>query len=124
MIIVAAATAAASWSAGSPPRAEAIEVRMPKLSTVAQVGQWSFFNNCAQYHGVEANGTDKGPLLIHKIYEPNHHGDTAFLLAIAGGTRQHHWNFGDMVPQPKVRRMKVEAIIKFVREVQRANGIE
>ena len=41
-----------------------------------------------------------------------------------GGTQQHRWNFGDMVPQPRVRRMEAEAIIKFVREVQRANGIE
>ena len=124
MTIVAAATVAANCSASSPPRAEAIEVWMPKLSTVAQVGQRSFFNKCAQYHGVEAKGTDKGRPLIDKINRANHNGNTAFLLAIDRGTQQHHRNFGDVVPQPKVRRMEAETIIKFVHEVQRAKGIE
>ncbi|MBL6951620.1 MAG: cytochrome c [Alphaproteobacteria bacterium] len=114
---------AAIWYAGQAAHAEAVQVQMPKLSTMGQAGQRSFGKNCAQCHGAQADGTDKGPPLIHRIYEPSHHGDDAFLRAATAGTRQHHWPYGDMPPQPQVRRMEIQAIIQFVREVQRANGI-
>ena len=44
-------------------------------------------------------------------------------LAVQRGARQHHWNFGDMPPQPQVTPEEIRAIIRFVREVQEANGI-
>lgn len=124
IMIAAGLMAAAIWYAGNAARAEAVEVRMPKLSTMAKAGQRSFTKNCAECHGGQAGGTDKGPPLIHRIYEPNHHGDASFLRAVTTGTRQHHWRFGDMKPLPQVKRMEVQAIIKFVREVQGANGIK
>lgn len=124
LALAAALAAAAVWQAGQAAWADALQVQMPKLSTMAKAGQRSFAKNCAQCHGAQASGTDKGPPLIHRIYEPNHHGDAAFLRAATAGARQHHWRFGDMPPQPQVRRMEIQAIIQFVREVQRANGIE
>ena len=36
--------------------------------------------------------------LVHKIYEPSHHSDMAFVLAAKNGVRSHHWNFGNMPP--------------------------
>jgi hypothetical protein len=69
-------------------------------------------------------GTDNGPPLIHKIYEPNHHGDLAFQRAVRQGSRAHHWRFGDMPPQPQVTDADVSVIVKFIREIQRANGID
>jgi mono/diheme cytochrome c family protein len=123
-LFVAGLMLAAIWYAGQAAYAEKIQVQMPKLSTMAKAGQRSFGKNCAECHGTQANGTDKGPPLIHRIYEPNHHGDQAFLRAATAGTRQHHWPYGDMPPQPQVRRMEIQAIIQFVREVQRANGIK
>ncbi|MDP7549080.1 MAG: cytochrome c [Alphaproteobacteria bacterium] len=114
---------AAIWYASQAAHAEAVQVRMPKLSAMGQAGQRSFAKNCAQCHGAQAGGTDQGPPLIHRIYESNHHGDGAFLRAATSGTRQHHWRYGDMPPQPQIRRMEIQAIIKFIREVQRANGI-
>ena len=80
--------------------------------------------SCAECHGMVAGGTDKGPPLIHKYYEPNHHGDFAFFRAVKQGVKAHHWPYGDMPPQPNVSEVDVELIIKFVREVQRENGIE
>ena len=80
--------------------------------------------NCAKCHGMVGGGTDKDSPLIHKIYEPNHHGDFAFFRAVQNGTKAHHWPYGDMAPQPQVSEADVEVIIKFVREVQRANGID
>ena len=74
-------------------------------------------------HGVNAAGSDKGPPLVHKIYEPSHHGDAAFMSAVRVGVRPHHWNFGAMPPQPHVKDQDVERIVAYVRTLQRANGI-
>ena len=104
--------------------AETVQVKLPKLSSEAQTGGQVFMGNCAKCHGMVGGGTGKGPPLIHKIYEPNHHGDFAFFRAVKQGTQQHHWPYGDMPPQPEVSEAEVEVILKFVREVQRANGID
>jgi len=106
---------------GSPDHV--VSVTMPVLSDQARQGREVFESNCAQCHGPEAGGTPQGPPLIHKIYEPNHHADAAFLLAVQRGVRQHHWSFGNMPPQPQVGRAGATAIISYIREVQRANGV-
>lgn len=94
-----------------------------ELSPSAEVGRIAFADHCAGCHGTNGSGTEQGPPLIHIIYEPNHHGDAAFVLAARNGSRSHHWRFGDMPPQPQVSEEEIETIIQFVREVQRANGI-
>lgn len=58
------------------------------------------------------------------MYEPNHHGDAAFLLAARNGVRQHHWRFGDMAPVPGLSDDDIAAIVAYVREQQRINGFE
>ena len=78
----------------------------------------------AACHGANAAGTEAGPPLVHKIYEPSHHGDYAFEMAVANGVRAHHWRFGDMPPQPAMTKADLQNVIAYVREVQRANGIE
>jgi len=82
-----------------------------------------FATNCAACHGTGAAGSDKGPPLVHKIYEPSHHDDGSFYRAVHQGVRGHHWSFGDMPPVPGVSDAEVEAIITYVRELQRAAGI-
>lgn len=104
--------------------AESVSVDLPELSPEAAAGGQIFVKNCSQCHGFVAGGTDKGPPLIHKIYEPSHHGDFTFFRAVKHGTRQHHWPYGDMPPQPGVSDDDIAAIVTFIREVQRANGIE
>ena len=96
---------------------------MPELSGLAVQGRLAFGENCARCHGENGGGTNQGPPLIHPIYEPSHHSDVAFVLAAQNGSRAHHWRFGDMPPQPQVGETEIAAIIQFVREVQRANGI-
>ncbi len=83
-----------------------------------------FERNCAQCHGREAKGTDKGPPLVHKIYEPGHHADVAFYLAVRRGVPSHHWNFGNMPPFPGVTDEEIAEIVAYVRGLQRAAGIE
>lgn len=82
-----------------------------------------FEDNCAGCHGVNAAGSDNGPPLVHMIYEPGHHADESFLLAAERGVRSHHWEFGDMPPVDGVDRTDVELIVRYVRLLQRANGI-
>ena len=39
------------------------------------------------------------PPLVHKLYEPGHHSDMAFIMAAKNGVRSHHWRFGNMPPK-------------------------
>lgn len=100
-----------------------VEVVAAELSADGQQGEALFKANCQACHGLNASGTKLGPPLIHDIYNPGHHSDEAFYLAAATGVRQHHWPYGDMPAQPQVSREDVTLIIRFVRELQEANGI-
>lgn len=116
-------TAMHGAEAAAPAR-PADQIVMPQLSAAAQMGQIAFQENCAACHGEKASGSDKGPPLIHKIYEPSHHADFAFQRAARGGVQSHHWRFGNMPPVEGVTDKQIEWITRYVREVQRANGIE
>ncbi len=104
--------------------ARAAEVVVPNLSPAALNGKVAFEENCAACHGPNAAGGDKGPPLVHKIYEPGHHGDQSFWLAVRNGARSHHWRFGDMPPVEGVSDAEIRWIVTYVRELQRANGID
>lgn len=93
------------------------------LSAEARDGKVLFEANCAGCHGERGGGTDKGPPLVHDIYNPGHHSDEAFVLAARLGVRAHHWPFGNMPRQPQVSEAEVRAITRYVRELQQANGI-
>jgi mono/diheme cytochrome c family protein len=111
-----------SAAAGTAPM-NADEVRVPELSAAARRGQAAFDENCATCHGSKAAGTEKGPPLVHPIYEPSHHADLAFLLAARNGVRAHHRRFGDMPAVEGVTDREIEGIVAYVRELQRTNGI-
>jgi mono/diheme cytochrome c family protein len=96
----------------------------PAPLPAAPDGAALFATHCAACHGPGATGSDKGPPLIHKIYEPGHHDDGSFYRAVAQGTPAHHWPFGDMPPAPGVSEAEVARIIAYVRELQRAAGIQ
>ena len=115
-------TAMHGAEAAAPAR-PADEIVVPDLTSAAAMGQIAFEENCAACHGKKAAGTDKGPPFIHKIYEPSHHADFAFQRAARMGVQAHHWRFGDMQPVPGVTDKQIEWITRYVREVQRANGI-
>ncbi len=100
-----------------------VSVKVPRLSQAGQVGKVAFDKACAQCHGVNGAGSKTGPPLVHDIYNPGHHSDGAFFYATKKGVRRHHWSFGDMPPQPEVTNAEVAAIVRYVRELQEANGI-
>ena len=94
------------------------------LSTRAQIGRKAYEAKCAACHGRNAAGQGGiAPPLVHVIYEPGHHGDESFQRAVAYGVPAHHWRFGDMPPVEGLSRRDVTAIIAYIRELQRANGI-
>ncbi|GBL39087.1 MAG: cytochrome c [Nitrospira sp.] len=89
-----------------------------------QAGEAKFTANCAACHGSQAAGTGHGPPLVHKIYEPNHHGDAAFQRATANGVKAHHWEFGNMPKIEGVTPEDVDQIVQYVRWLQRQAGIQ
>jgi mono/diheme cytochrome c family protein len=86
-------------------------------------GRERFDASCAACHGEFALGTDVGPPLVHIIYEPNHHGDGAFILAAERGVQAHHWSFGDMAPVQNASREDLLEIVRYVRWLQQEAGI-
>ena len=94
------------------------------LSQHAQIGKLGFEAKCASCHGVNAAGKDGlAPPLIHKIYEPSHHANESFQRAVALGVQAHHWRFGNMPAIEGLTTGDVTMIIAYIRELQRANGI-
>ena len=93
------------------------------LPVELEEGEAKFKKFCSRCHGPQGQGTDNGPPLVHKIYEPNHHADMAFQRAAAQGVRAHHWKFGNMPKIDGVVREDVSQIIGYVRWLQRQAGI-
>ncbi|MDF0602771.1 cytochrome c [Psychromarinibacter sp. C21-152] len=96
----------------------------PATAATLAAGERAFEANCAACHGAQAGGTDKGPPLVHRIYEPSHHADYAFRMAVRNGVRQHHWKFGDMPPVEGMTDEEVTRITAHVRALQQEAGIE
>lgn len=109
----------------APPEGSAIvAIQMPSIEGNAAIGQRVFESACIACHGTNAVGVEgSGPPLIHLIYEPSHHADESFQRAVAAGVRSHHWRFGDMPPVEGLTRGDVAMVIAYIREIQRANGI-
>jgi len=110
---------------GGLAAAQGMQIPKPSkgLMPNAAAGKKLYAERCAQCHGADLLGSTQGPPLVHRIYEPSHHGDIAFQIAVKHGTRRHHWNFGDMQPVPGVTPDDVAHITAYVRAEQRKAGI-
>ena len=126
VLLAACSEEPAGSGAPQQPPAASQEFRIPPdgFAPDLRLGQRLFIGHCAECHGVSAQGTEQGPPLIHRIYEPSHHADIAFYRAIALGVHQHHWEFGDMAPVPGVDGDEAAHIIDWIRQEQRKAGIE
>lgn len=82
-----------------------------------------FAASCALCHGERGVGTQTGPPLVHRTYEPGHHSDDSFRNAMKNGVASHHWNFGNMPARPELSDGDIEDIIAYVRAIQREAGI-
>jgi len=111
----------AQSSPASPP---AILASTEKpLPAELKEGETKFNTFCSRCHGPQGQGTNQGPPLVHKIYEPNHHADIAFQRAAAQGVRAHHWQFGNMPKIEGVVPEDVSQVIAYIRWLQRQAGI-
>lgn len=122
-LALAAALAACGEPAPPPAKPAGFRVPGPDFQADAAKGKRLFEAHCVICHGERGRGTDRGPPLVHKIYEPAHHSDIAFYWAVSRGVVAHHWDFGDMPPIPGVSGEDTAHIIAYLRAEQRAAGI-
>ncbi len=120
-LLLAAGLAGLSSLAAAQP----VSAPQPQAGLMPQMGlgQRLYAKNCAACHGADLKGSDKGPAFLHPVYEPSHHGDAAFQMAVKYGVRAHHWKFGDMPPVAGVSPDDVAHITAYVRHSQRQIGI-
>lgn len=128
LLQIAILSAAPLWAIALAPLAsaqqlEAGSIKTPEMTPELNLGKMMYDRFCASCHGANAVGTDKGPTFLHRVYHPGHHGDQAFLLAPKQGARAHHWKFGDMKPVKDVNDAQLQSILKYIRALQKANGI-
>jgi mono/diheme cytochrome c family protein len=126
LAVLAAGIGLSAWQFVGPSgtsKGLTVDVKLPEFSTLAVEGKAAYDANCGACHGRHAAGTESGPPLVHDIYNPGHHADGAFFLAVKSGVRQHHWSYGDMPPQRQVTDPQIAAIVQYVRELQVANGV-
>ena len=96
----------------------------PQQQIVASpFGEQLFSNNCSLCHGADLRGTNTGPSLLHEYYEPNHHSNASFVIAVRRGVRQHHWDFGNMPAVEGLSIEEVHAVICYIREAQLEDGL-
>ncbi|MDF0666691.1 MAG: c-type cytochrome [Nitrospira sp.] len=119
VVLIVAATAACNQNGGEPKGTRAVASAPAEL----REGEQKFNANCSTCHGMGGVGTTQGPPFLHKVYEPNHHGDAAFQRAAANGVKAHHWQFGDMPRINAVTPEDVDHITKYVRWLQKEAGI-
>lgn len=120
-VAVSAAVGMLVGACGSVTEASAAR---PVDSAILSEGESLYQASCAECHGADLRGTDQGPSHLSQVYEPSHHADIAFQLAIQNGTRAHHWNFGDMPPVEGLTDQDIVAITAYVRDVQDREGFE
>ena len=122
-LLVVSLSIVAACSGSGATASGAGDIPVQDAALVAQ-GEPLYQASCASCHGADLRGTDEGPSHLSVVYEPNHHGDGAFVLAVVRGVPQHHWPYGDMPPVPDLSEEDVDAIIAYVREQQRLHGFE
>lgn len=98
-------------------------VKQPKMGPALNLGKLNYEAKCAECHGRNVAGTEKGPTFLHRVYHPSHHGDGAFFRAVRRGAQAHHWSFGNMPAVKGVTDEQVKSIILYVRAMQQANGL-
>ncbi len=121
--IAATGAALAMFSLSATAGRTGMPVPSPGLMPNPAEGKPLYEKHCAGCHGPDLRGSDKGPPFLHRVYEPSHHSDLAFQLAVKNGVRAHHWKFGDMPPVEGLTPDDVAHITAYVRSQQRKAGI-
>ena len=86
--------------------------------TTLERGEATYGANCAQCHGGDLSGTDRGPSLLDPVYGPDQLTDAEFADAIRNGVEEQLWEFGPMPANGAIGDAQIDAIIEFVRSEQ------
>jgi mono/diheme cytochrome c family protein len=84
-------------------------------------GEAIYGANCAQCHGDDLAGTDRGPSLLEPIYGPDQLSDAEVADAIRNGVDEQLWEFGPMPANGAISDAQIEAILAFLRTQQRGD---
>ncbi len=120
----ATALTLALLAACSQTTSESAQTTVDAPAEVLEAGERLYASSCSKCHGIDLRGSETGPSFLSIVYEPDHHGDVAFVLAARNGVRAHHWNFGPMLPVEGLSDEDIEAIVAYVRVVQEREGFE
>ena len=102
---------------------EPVKKEPPSIPPQFNIGKLLYAKSCSSCHGVDLKGTEQGPPFLHRVYHPGHHGDRSFFLAAKRGVRAHHWKFGNMPPVEGINDNMINAIVQYVRQVQKSAGL-
>jgi mono/diheme cytochrome c family protein len=86
--------------------------------TTLERGAATYRANCAQCHGGDLSGTDRGPSLLEPVYGPDQLTDTELADAIRNGVDEALWDFGPMPANGALSDAQIDALIEFVRSEQ------
>ena len=90
-----------------------------RFSQIAISGQHLFRANCADCHGEDASGTDRGPDLRPAVKNGGRSNrKQMFHSAITNGMSQQNWAMGDMPAFPRLSFNQIEQIERYVRELK------
>jgi mono/diheme cytochrome c family protein len=74
--------------------------------------------NCAQCHGVDLEGTERGPSLLDPAYRSDQLTDAAVADAVRNGVAERLWEFGPMPANGALSDAQIDAIVEFLRAEQ------
>ena len=97
---------------------------VPDMTASLQQGAQLFTKYCSACHGAVGDGSDNGPPLVHKIYEPGHPPDEAIHSCADVRVLADRWRLGEMLPWVATTSPVIELIVPFLRAMQKANGCE
>ncbi len=92
--------------------------------TEQQRGEAIYAANCAQCHGGDLGGSDRGPSLLDPVYGPDQLTDAQFIDAIVNGVDERLWDFGPMPANRGYSDAQLDAVLTFVRGRQAGGPTE
>lgn len=108
---------------GNSPSANYVAPRGEAAREMAK-GKALFEAKCQKCHGERAGGTWRMPSLVSPPYGPKQLTDRSFHLTVMNGARSRYWlNFKGMQPIKNLSQEEAEAILRFVRDLQKQAGI-
>jgi mono/diheme cytochrome c family protein len=79
--------------------------------------------NCAQCHGADLEGTERGPSLLDPAYRSDELTDAAVADAVRNGVAERLWEFGPMPANGALSEAQIDAVIEFLRAEQGSSTV-